>query len=53
LKREELIAINSMIPHEAYFDSLGGGGTTRGSLADAIRRDLGSVEKMLLHLSLR
>jgi len=26
LKREELIAMNSMILHEAYFDSLGGGG---------------------------
>jgi Fe-Mn family superoxide dismutase len=27
LKREELIAMNSMILHEAYFDSLGGSGT--------------------------
>ena len=26
LKREELVAMNSMILHEAYFDSLGGGG---------------------------
>ena len=26
LKREELIAANSMILHEIYFDSLGGGG---------------------------
>src|SRR3954462_13054940 len=42
LKREELVAMNSMILHEAYFDSLGGGGTTRGSLADAITRDFGS-----------
>jgi Fe-Mn family superoxide dismutase len=25
LKREELIATNSMILHEVYFDSLGGG----------------------------
>jgi superoxide dismutase, Fe-Mn family len=45
LKREELVAMNSMILHEAYFDSLGGGGTTRGSLADAITRDFGSVER--------
>jgi superoxide dismutase, Fe-Mn family len=45
LKREELIAMNSMILHEAYFDSLGGAGTTRGSLADAIARDFGSVER--------
>jgi Fe-Mn family superoxide dismutase len=45
LKREELIAMNSMILHEAYFDSLGGGGAARGSLADAITRDFGSVER--------
>ena len=45
LKREELIAMNSMILHEAYFDSLGGGGTARGSLADALTRDFGSVER--------
>jgi Fe-Mn family superoxide dismutase len=45
LKREELVAMNSMILHEAYFDSLGGGGAARGSLADAIARDFGSVER--------
>jgi superoxide dismutase, Fe-Mn family len=45
LKREELIAMNSMILHEAYFDSLGGGGTARGTLAEAIARDFGSVER--------
>jgi Fe-Mn family superoxide dismutase len=45
LKREELIAMNSMILHEAYFDSLGGGGVARGSLAEAITRDFGSVER--------
>src|SRR3984893_5627444 len=45
LKREELIAMNSMILHEAYFDSLGGGGTAGGSLADAITRDFGSMER--------
>jgi superoxide dismutase, Fe-Mn family len=45
LKREELIAMNSMILHEAYFDSLGGGGTARGSLAEAITRDFGSMER--------
>src|SRR6202030_4024083 len=45
LKREELIAMNSMILHEAYFDSLGGGGPVRGSLAEAIARDFGSVER--------
>src|ERR1700694_569293 len=45
LKREELIAMNSMILHEAYFDSLGGGGAVRGSLTDAIARDFGSVDR--------
>jgi len=45
LKREELVAMNSMILHEAYFDSLGGGGAARGALGDAITRDFGSVER--------
>jgi Fe-Mn family superoxide dismutase len=45
LKREELVAMNSMILHEAYFDSLGGGGTAAGSLKEAIARDFGSVER--------
>ena len=45
LKREELIATNSMILHEAYFDGLGGGGAPSGGLADAIKRDFGSVER--------
>jgi len=45
LKREELSAMNSMILHEAYFDSLGGGGAASGSLADAITRDFGSIER--------
>ncbi len=44
LKREELIAMNSMILHEAYFDSLGGGGALSASLSDAIARDFGSAE---------
>src|SRR6201988_4773753 len=45
LKREELIATNSMILHEIYFDGLGGGGTPTGALADAIARDFGSVDR--------
>ena len=44
LKREELVAANSMILHEIYFDSMGGGNLT-GALTDAITRDFGSVEK--------
>jgi len=45
LKREELIAMNSMILHELYFDSLGAGGNPGGALADAIARDFGSLDR--------
>ncbi|HET9536823.1 MAG TPA: Fe-Mn family superoxide dismutase, partial [Mesorhizobium sp.] len=45
LKREELVATNSMVLHEVYFDSLGGAGRLEGSLADAIARDFGGVER--------
>src|SRR5882724_8874751 len=45
LKREELIAMNSMIIHELYFDSLAGEGDPTGSLAEAINRDFGSLAR--------
>jgi Fe-Mn family superoxide dismutase len=45
LKREELIAANSMILHEVYFDSLGQGGVLQGELAAAIAKDFGSIER--------
>ena len=45
LKREELIASNSMILHEIYFDGLGGASKPNGALADAIARDFGSIER--------
>jgi len=45
LKREELIAANSMILHEIYFDGLGGASKPAGALADAIAHDFGSVER--------
>jgi len=45
LKREQLIAANSMILHEVYFDSLGGGGAPGGALINAITRDFGSLER--------
>jgi Fe-Mn family superoxide dismutase len=45
LKREELIAANSMILHEIYFDGLGGGSTVDGKLAEAIARDFGSLDR--------
>lgn len=44
LKREELIATNSMILHELYFDGLGESGGPTGKLLDALKRDFGSVE---------
>ena len=51
LKREELMAANSVILHEIYFDSLGGHGDTPPTglaepptgLAQALERDFGSV----------
>ena len=46
LKREELIATNSMLLHELYFDGLGGhGGDPEGALAEAIARDFGSIDR--------
>jgi len=45
LKREELIAMNSMILHEIYFEGLGGIGAPKGTLADAIARDFGSFDR--------
>src|SRR2546427_7255633 len=44
LKREELIATNSMILHELYFDSLGGDGISGGVFDEALVRDVGSVD---------
>jgi superoxide dismutase, Fe-Mn family len=46
LKREELIATNSMILHEVYFDGLGGeGGEPGGALQELIERDFTSMAK--------
>jgi len=45
LKREELIASNSMILHEIYFDGLGGASKPNAGLADAIVRDFGSMDR--------
>ena len=45
LKREELVASNSMILHEIYFDGLGGGAKASGALADAIALDFGTMER--------
>jgi Fe-Mn family superoxide dismutase len=45
LKREELIATNSMIIHELYFDGLGGEGDPKGALAEQLTKDFGSVAR--------
>ena len=46
LKREELIAANSMVLHEIYFDGLGKDGEgPSGALAAALERDFGSVQR--------
>ena len=46
LKREELMAMNSMILHELYFDSLGAGSSgPTGALAEILARDFGSADR--------
>lgn len=45
LKREELIAANSMILHEVYFASLGAESAPDAVLRDALARDFGSPER--------
>jgi Fe-Mn family superoxide dismutase len=45
LKREQLIAMNSMILHELYFDGLGAGGDPGAALSDVIKRDFASLER--------
>ncbi|AQH05118.1 superoxide dismutase (plasmid) [Burkholderia sp. KK1] len=47
LKREELIAANSVILHEVYFDSLGASGRPHGDLDAALTRDFGNVERWM------
>src|SRR5438093_3610659 len=45
LKREELIATNSMILHELYFDGPGDEGEPDTPLREALTRDFGSVDR--------
>lgn len=45
LKREELIATNSMILHELYFDGLGESAGPSGRLRDRIEHDFGSLAR--------
>jgi len=45
LKREQLIAMNSMILHELFFDGLGEESEPGAALHDALARDFGSYER--------
>ncbi|RZN33878.1 Fe-Mn family superoxide dismutase [Bradyrhizobium sp. Leo121] len=45
LKREQLIASNSMILHEMFFDGLGDESEPGTSLKDALTRDFGTYER--------
>jgi Fe-Mn family superoxide dismutase len=45
LKREELIAWNSMILHEVYFAGLGAAAAPSAGLAQAVERDFGSHDR--------
>lgn len=45
LKREQLIAMNSMILHEVFFDGLGEQSEPGGTLKDAIVRDFSSLAR--------
>ena len=45
LKREQLIAMNSMILHELFFDGLGQQSEPSASLRDALARDFKSFER--------
>lgn len=43
LKREELVATNSMLLHESYFGNLGGDGKASGTAVDMITAQYGSL----------
>ena len=45
LKREQLIATNSMVLHEVYFAGLGDPTVPGAALAEALDRDFGSFER--------
>jgi Fe-Mn family superoxide dismutase len=51
LKREELIASNSMILHEIFFASLGEESQPEGELQAALLRDFGSIESWATEFS--
>ena len=51
LKREELIATNSMILHELFFASLGEASVPEGELRETLIRDFGSVDRWTTEFS--
>ncbi len=51
LKREELIAWNSMILHEVYFAGLGGAAGPSTALAQTVERDFGSLDRWAAEFS--
>jgi len=51
LKREQLIAWNSMVLHELYFENLGAPSKPGAKLAAALERDFGSVERWTAEFS--
>ncbi len=50
LKREQMVAMNSMLLHEAFFDSLGASQAS-GALAARLAADFGGVEKWAAQFS--
>jgi Fe-Mn family superoxide dismutase len=51
LKREELIAWNSMVLHELYFAGLGPASSPGAGLAAALQRDFGSLDRWAAEFS--
>jgi len=45
LKREELVAMNSMVLHEHYFASMGGDGQPTKDMKEVLARDFGSLDR--------
>lgn len=45
LKREELVALNSVVLHELYFACIGGDGRDPGTFGDVLARDFGSFDR--------
>jgi len=45
LKREQLVALNSMLLHELYFASLGGDGQPTKAMSQTLANDFGSLDR--------